>query len=294
MENNSEPNDARSTAKGGAVTIEDEPIVKGCSGCHQSLAPSSFSGAQLKLKGKRKCKACIQQQQQLSTEAQSDSSAAVSSVASSAAASASASSTAKLSFPHSASAAHSATAADEPPTSCSVCGNQRGKLRACSRCASVYCGLTCLKQHSGSGLCDAARSLPPLDGIAEEDRLSVEELAKLWPPLQRVCMQRQEENQRIEQACPPSPEHRAQVFDVSFGAAELAPLVELYPPRLAADVVAPSLRPPSISQCSRCVACVDSSRRRDSVLGQSVWRNPGVTLSRLGSAATGTGFHGLH
>jgi hypothetical protein len=72
--------------------VEDEPVVKTCSGCHQSLPLSSFSGAQIKLKAKRKCKACIQQQQQ-ANEAQLASSAAAASAAASASSPSSARST---------------------------------------------------------------------------------------------------------------------------------------------------------------------------------------------------------
>jgi hypothetical protein len=233
---------ARAAAKGGAVTIEDEPVVKTCSSCHQSLSPSSFSGAQLKLKAKRKCKTCIQQQQQQANEVQSASSAAASPAAASFAApssatsvSAFASSAAKPATPQPPLAARSASAADELPSSCCVCGNQRGKLRACGRCASAYCGLACLKQHSGHGMCESARTRPPLNGIAEEDRLSVEELAELWPLLQRLCKERQEMKRQNELQVPP--ERRSEHIDLNFSSDELSPLVKLYPPRLAAGAV---------------------------------------------------------
>jgi hypothetical protein len=230
---------ARVAAKGGTVTVEDEPVVKMCSGCSQSLPPSSFSGTQLKLKGKRKCKACIQQQQ--STEAQSVSaafpaSAASPFAASSVAASASASSAAKSASAQSPCAAHSTSSADALSSSCSVCGDQRGNLRACSRCARAFCGPTCLKQHSNNGLCDAALTLPPLDGIAEEDRLTVDEFAELWPPQLELYVQLQRARHYRTQQCA-SPERRTHIDDLSFDASILAPLVAVYPPRLDADAV---------------------------------------------------------
>jgi hypothetical protein len=239
-------NVAQPVAKFGVVTVEDEPVVKTCSGCSQSLPRSSFSGAQLKLKGKRKCKACIQLQQQ-ANEAQSVSSATVFSATCSfaasaaASASASASSSAKPVSPQQQppSTAHSATANGELPSSCSVCSNQCGELRTCSRCTSAYCCLLCLKAHKDSELCEAMShakdTLPPLDGIADEDRLSVAELAEMWPPLQRACMQRQELTRRIEQQ--ELPEYCSSFHDLTVSVAELAPLVELYPPRLDADAV---------------------------------------------------------
>jgi hypothetical protein len=231
MENDNEPNLARHAAKGGDVTIEDEPAVKTCSSCRQSLSLSSFSGAQLKLKAKRKCKACIQLQQQ-ANEAQFASSASAAS-----AASASASSSAKSTSSHRPSAAHSTTATDVLPSRCCVCNKRHGKLRTCSRCASAYCGLACLTTHKDSGLCAATRTLPPVDGIAEENRLSLEELSELWPALQRTCSPHQELHKTRAQRLPPELRHLSFSFDLSFSAAELTPLIELYPPRLDAKAV---------------------------------------------------------
>jgi hypothetical protein len=85
-------------------------------------------------------------------------------------------------------------------------------------------------------MCDATRTIPPLDGIAEEDRLSMEELAELWPPLHQLCAQRNQVIHRNMQRSLPA-ELCTYGRGTDASVADLAPLVELYPPRLNSDVV---------------------------------------------------------
>jgi hypothetical protein len=203
---------AATAAGESSVTVEDEsPILKRCCGCCSDRPESDFSGAQLKRKGKRMCKACVEKREWVEAKAADDAAAAKA---------------AARPTPAGASSSAAAAAASPPTaTVCIVCGQGGAKMRACSRCRSFYCGAVCLKLHSGGDMdqCAAVRSLPPLS-IAEEDLLTepeirthlmhmTERLASLLPPPLRATQRSEIEKMQ-----------RVHVPDLS----------QLYPPRIAA------------------------------------------------------------
>ena len=158
------PLPAAAAASRSSVTVEDEsPILKRCCGCCSDRPESDFSGAQLKKKGKRVCKECVARREWAEAK-EADAAAAAKSAA----------------RPASTGASSSAAAV------CIVCGKGGAKLRACSRCRSLYCGAMCLKLHSSGDIdqCAAVRSLPPLS-ISDEDRITKEEIELHWPRLQQ-------------------------------------------------------------------------------------------------------------
>ena len=71
------PLPAAATAGGSSVTVEDESAtLKRCSGCCSDRPESDFSGAQLKKKGKRVCRGCVEQREWAEAKAANDAAAA--------------------------------------------------------------------------------------------------------------------------------------------------------------------------------------------------------------------------
>ena len=204
------PSPAATVAGGSSVTVEDEsPVSRRCCGCSADRPESDFSGAQLKKKGKRVCKACVERREWAEAKAADDAAAAKS---------------AARPTPSGASSRAAAAAPASPSTAavCVFCEKGGAKLRACSRCRSLYCGAVCLTLHGGGDVdqCAAVRSLPPLS-IADEDRITAEEIELHWPLLQ----------QRMLALLPAStPYHSARKDLVRLKPSDLAALVQVYPP----------------------------------------------------------------
>ena len=156
-----------------AVAVEDEPALKCCSICLRDLPLSAFSGAQIKRKGKRACRGCVEHREADAAKEAGDSASAA---------------TAKVASAQSSSASTGSAAAPSSADSrsCVVCGKGAVKLRQCSRCLSHYCGLACLKKHNSaeSQQCEAIRTLPPLS-IGDEDRLTAAEIELHWPRIRQ-------------------------------------------------------------------------------------------------------------
>jgi len=207
------------TSCSGSVTVEDKPPLKCCSACLRSLPPSAFSGAQIKRKGKRACRGCVEHREADAAKEAGDSASAA---------------TAKVASAQSSSASTGSAAAPSSADSrsCVVCGKGAVKLRQCSRCLSHYCGLACLKKHNSaeSQQCEAIRTMPPLS-IYEEDRITAAEIELHWPRIrqrlhQLALAERNPVSAKIIQ-------NATSMGGLSITAAELSVVVDLYPPSAA-------------------------------------------------------------
>src|SRR5690349_4891034 len=101
------PLPAATAESGSSVTVEDEsPILKRCCDCCSDRPESDFSGAQLKRKGKRVCKGCVEKREWAEAKEADDAAAAKSAARPS---------------PAGASSRSAAAAAATPPSAAAVC-----------------------------------------------------------------------------------------------------------------------------------------------------------------------------
>ncbi len=128
--------------------------TKQCCSCIKEYPDASYSSAQLKRKGKRMCKQCVQSKEEATTTIPHETASSNSNSA-----------------PNSGSAHRSTLLHKQQSFSCDCQGikavSKAKAKRVCSRCSYSYCSISCLKDHP----CEAIQTTPK-ERIAIEDQLT--------------------------------------------------------------------------------------------------------------------------
>jgi hypothetical protein len=164
-----------SSSSSSSVSVECDPCLRSCSICLRDVPSAEYSGAQLKKKGKRVCKQCVEKKEkQAADEAEHAALEAQFAKAVPMASSAHAGqkvvgvSSGKPSANNSASSSSTPSSATShfSSDSCVECykaSSAKLQLKQCRKCNSAYCSLDCLKKHTHISAGQKARTVNSLE-----------------------------------------------------------------------------------------------------------------------------------